>query len=87
MECLVKMTRTEHVVMQSEAFLALNLATAMRGQDAESSLLKANVGEAITTFLSVTPPREVFHNILAFVGQLANSGIYCNSIQVLFIRN
>ncbi|XP_073989931.1 visceral mesodermal armadillo-repeats [Rhodnius prolixus] len=74
MECLVKMTRTEHVVMQSEAFLALNLATAMRGQDAESSLLKANVGEAITTFLSVTPPREVFHNILAFVGQLANSG-------------
>ncbi|KAK9503308.1 hypothetical protein O3M35_011908 [Rhynocoris fuscipes] len=72
-ECLVKMTRTVHVVMQSEAFLALNLATAMRGQDAEPSLLKANVGEAITSFLSVTPPREVFNNILAFVGQLANS--------------
>lgn len=73
-ECLVRMSQAEHTVMQAEAFLALNLMTAMRGQDAEGPLLKADVGNSIATFLQAnTPPREVFHNLLAFVGQLANS--------------
>ncbi|XP_014276992.1 GTPase-GDP dissociation stimulator vimar [Halyomorpha halys] len=73
-ECLVRMLQAEHTVMQAEAFLALNLMTAMRGQDAEYSLLRASVGSAITNFLQqATPPREVFHNLLAFVGQLVTS--------------
>uniref|UniRef100_A0A0A9YZP0 Rap1 GTPase-GDP dissociation stimulator 1-B n=2 Tax=Lygus hesperus TaxID=30085 RepID=A0A0A9YZP0_LYGHE len=72
-ECLVKMTQSEFVVMQAEAFLALHLTGAIRGQDAEPSLLKANIGEVITKFLSVTPQREVFHNLLAFIGQIIDS--------------
>ncbi|XP_014251197.1 rap1 GTPase-GDP dissociation stimulator 1-B [Cimex lectularius] len=72
-ERLVKMTATEHVIMHGEAFLALNLTMAMRGQDATMRLLNANVGQAITKFLASTPTREVFHNLLAFVGQLVNS--------------
>lgn len=83
-ECLVRMSKAEHTVMQAEAFLALNLVTAMRGQDAEESLLKANVGNSIYSFLqNNTPQREVFHNLLAFVGQLVNSSEFI----ILNVRN
>ena len=78
-ECLVKMAQSEYVVMQTEAFLALHLTGAIRGQDAEPSLLKANIGEVITKFLTVKPQREVFHNLLAFIGQIIDSGKKINN--------
>ncbi|KAL1139046.1 hypothetical protein AAG570_009107 [Ranatra chinensis] len=70
---LVGMISAEHTVMQAEAFLSLNLVTAMRGQDAEPYLLKSRIGEVLATFLTNTPPKEVFHNLLALVSQLATS--------------
>ncbi|CAB0012784.1 unnamed protein product [Nesidiocoris tenuis] len=73
-ECLVKMTRSESVLMQAEAFLALHLTAAIRGTDAEPSLLKANIGEAITEFLVASPQREIFQNLLAIIGLIISSG-------------
>jgi hypothetical protein len=78
--CLVEMMSTEHTVMQAEAFLSLNLVMAMRGSDAEKHLLKAKVGEALCSFLNDIPSKEVFHNLLAFVSQLANSGKHTQTI-------
>ncbi|BES93298.1 rap1 GTPase-GDP dissociation stimulator [Nesidiocoris tenuis] len=72
-ECLVKMTRSESVLMQAEAFLALHLTAAIRGTDAEPSLLKANIGEAITEFLVASPQREIFQNLLAIIGLIISS--------------
>lgn len=71
---LVAMITAEHAVMQAEALLALSILTSMRLSDAEPYLLEAKVGERIVALIDPSIEREVFLNLLAFIGQLATSG-------------